>query len=97
METCYDLVGRGGFSHHYRGYQDAATEIESSYRIRLPENLEQDGWVPANADMCIGGKHWRIRGGRSNDFLATITCCPCCNDGPYGPSPNEERCWIRWD
>jgi RHS repeat-associated protein len=97
METCYDLVGRGGFSHRYRGYQDAATEIESFYRIRLPQNLEQDGWMSTDDDMCIGGKHWNIRGGQSNDFLATITCCPCCNDGPYGPSPNEERCWINWN
>ena len=88
METCYNLVGRGGFSHKWRGLWDAIEDMEEEYNTQIPRNIEQQG-IPTSDDICVGGRHWTVRariGRRNNQFLGTVTCCPCCNDTQYGPN-----------
>jgi hypothetical protein len=43
---------------------------------------------------CEGkGDHIAVRSG--GDYIASIVCCPCCEDTPAGPKLTN-RCAIRW-
>ncbi|WP_437669824.1 eCIS core domain-containing protein [Sorangium sp. So ce131] len=46
----------------------------------------------ATRGPCAGrGRHYNVRSGR--DYVASIVCCPCCQDSPTGPRLTN-RCGI---
>jgi hypothetical protein len=81
VRLCSSLPARYTFS-----------SIQAAFRSIAGTNLRKEKTRPSTSGPCPGvGTHTAVRSGGA--YIASIVCCPCCNDTAAGPEL-ATRCGV---
>lgn len=84
----------GGFNDALESLNDAITSTRGA--VKIDRGFNPNDWDPSNT--CAGGIHWNIKGSggdkSATGLIATIRCCPCCNDD-YGTPIFSWNCHLN--
>ncbi|XXY51881.1 DUF4157 domain-containing protein [Sorangium sp. So ce269] len=79
-------------THVFKSEEGAFNAI----KMKKPEGLrkEQQG-AAANSGPCVGRGGWHTRVKHRGTYIASIVCCPCCDDSS-GKAVERNKCKIHW-
>ncbi|WP_437723384.1 eCIS core domain-containing protein [Sorangium sp. So ce861] len=68
----------------------------NAIKMKKGEGLrkEQQG-ADANSGPCVGRGGWHTRVKQRGSYIASIVCCPCCDDSS-GKAVERSKCKIHW-
>lgn len=63
--------------------------------IKLPDLRKEQQGATATSGPCVGRGGWHTRVKSGGTYVASIVCCPCCDDSS-GKAIGGTRCMVHW-
>ncbi|MBE2196090.1 MAG: RHS repeat-associated core domain-containing protein, partial [Anaerolinea sp.] len=91
--NCASLERAGGL---YVGFEEAVDEICRAKQMTAYEDLQERSFTYASHCPGIGShSHFYDTPAYDENYVASVTCCPCCNTD-YGIPYPDVRCFVKY-